>query len=213
MGNRAMLTLLLLLFFSTNLVPSALAIWLTLPTTGTKCVSDEIQHNVVVLADYVVIPSDHAHNLTIAVKVPFCDFSTASFFNYSFVCLLPWFACWRICFVVDFLLLFSFGKLFFVVGNLKGFAEVLLAQLITWKTMLWKFVNFRSYLWLFIIPLSYVGHDFCVIRLWCYNNVMNFHNFVLFLHIFISECNFYCLKLLGICWYMLVEPEWSRCWR
>ncbi|KAG5041094.1 hypothetical protein AAZX31_05G158400 [Glycine max] len=68
MGNRAMLTL-LLFFFSTKLFPSALAIWLSLPTTGTKCVSEEIQHNIVVLADYVVIPSDHTHNPTIAVKV------------------------------------------------------------------------------------------------------------------------------------------------
>ncbi|KAK7399673.1 hypothetical protein VNO78_10861 [Psophocarpus tetragonolobus] len=69
MGKRVMLTL--LVFFCTNLilVPSALAIWLTLPTAGTKCVSEEIQHNVVVLADYVVIPSDHTLNPTIAVKV------------------------------------------------------------------------------------------------------------------------------------------------
>lgn len=69
MGNKATLSLLILLFFSTNLVPSAFAIWLTLPTSGTKCVSEEIQHNVVVLADYVVIPSDNTHNPTIAVKV------------------------------------------------------------------------------------------------------------------------------------------------
>ncbi|ESW31584.1 hypothetical protein PHAVU_002G250200 [Phaseolus vulgaris] len=72
MGNRGVSTLLLLFcffFFSINLVPSALAIWLTVPTSGTKCVSEEIQHNVVVLADYVVIPSDHSQNPTIAVKV------------------------------------------------------------------------------------------------------------------------------------------------
>lgn len=73
MGNGALSTLVLvfLCFFSTNLVPSALAIWLTLPTSGTKCVSEEIQSNVVVLADYVVVPEDHTHNPTIAVKVPF----------------------------------------------------------------------------------------------------------------------------------------------
>ncbi|CAJ1938289.1 unnamed protein product [Sphenostylis stenocarpa] len=71
MGNRGVSKLLLLFFFfffSTNLVPSALAIWLTLPASGTKCVSEEIQHNVVVLADYVIIPTDHSHNPTIAVK-------------------------------------------------------------------------------------------------------------------------------------------------
>nr|AFK41994.1 unknown [Lotus japonicus] len=71
MEIRAMLTLLFLsfCFFSTNLVPSALAIWLTLPATGTKCVSEEIQSNVVVLADYVLVSDDHSHNPTIGVKV------------------------------------------------------------------------------------------------------------------------------------------------
>lgn len=37
------------------LVSPVKAIWLTLPSSGTKCVSEEIQGNVVVLADYVVI--------------------------------------------------------------------------------------------------------------------------------------------------------------
>lgn len=91
MEIRAMLTLLFLsfCFFSTNLVPSALAIWLTLPATGTKCVSEEIQSNVVVLADYVLVSDDHSHNPTIGVKVPpfpffrtpFWDFFRGSFFN------------------------------------------------------------------------------------------------------------------------------------
>ncbi|GMH24755.1 hypothetical protein Nepgr_026598 [Nepenthes gracilis] len=46
------------------------AIWLSLPASGTKCVSEEIQNNVVVLADYYVITDDHsAHEPTIAVKV------------------------------------------------------------------------------------------------------------------------------------------------
>ncbi|KAL2343155.1 hypothetical protein Fmac_004440 [Flemingia macrophylla] len=66
MGKRLFL---LFLFFSSNLLPSALAIWLTLPVSGTKCVSEEIQNNVVVLADYVVVPDEHSHNPTIAVKV------------------------------------------------------------------------------------------------------------------------------------------------
>ncbi|GAB2229720.1 hypothetical protein Droror1_Dr00013972 [Drosera rotundifolia] len=46
------------------------AIWLSLPATGTKCVSEEIQNNVVVLADYYVIAEDHtAHEPTISIKV------------------------------------------------------------------------------------------------------------------------------------------------
>ncbi|GER26723.1 transmembrane emp24 domain-containing protein p24 delta 3, partial [Striga asiatica] len=46
------------------------AIWLSLPSSGTKCVSEEIQSNVVVLADYVVISDDHVHPTpTISAKV------------------------------------------------------------------------------------------------------------------------------------------------
>ncbi|CAA2982353.1 transmembrane emp24 domain-containing p24delta3-like [Olea europaea subsp. europaea] len=46
------------------------AIWLTMPASGNKCVSEEIQNNVVVLADYIVISDDRVHrNPTIAVKV------------------------------------------------------------------------------------------------------------------------------------------------
>ncbi|KAL6545757.1 hypothetical protein OROGR_009631 [Orobanche gracilis] len=46
------------------------AIWLSLPASGTKCVSEEIQSNVVVLADYVVITDDHVHPTpTISAKV------------------------------------------------------------------------------------------------------------------------------------------------
>lgn len=46
------------------------AIWLSLPASGTKCVSEEIQSNVVVLADYVVISDDHVHSTpTISAKV------------------------------------------------------------------------------------------------------------------------------------------------
>lgn len=46
------------------------AIWLNLPARGTKCVSEELQNNVVVLADYVVITDDHVHPTpTISCKV------------------------------------------------------------------------------------------------------------------------------------------------
>ncbi|KAK9929351.1 hypothetical protein M0R45_026453 [Rubus argutus] len=52
-----------------SLLRPGLAIWLTLPSSGTKCVSEEIQNNVVVLADYVVISDDHSHSPTISAKV------------------------------------------------------------------------------------------------------------------------------------------------
>ncbi|KAG5580929.1 hypothetical protein H5410_051556 [Solanum commersonii] len=46
------------------------AIWLSLPPTGTKCVSEELHNNVVVLADYVVISDDHVHPTpTISARV------------------------------------------------------------------------------------------------------------------------------------------------
>ncbi|KAK4777634.1 hypothetical protein SAY87_017821 [Trapa incisa] len=45
------------------------AVWMTLRSTGMKCVSEEIQHNVVVLADYVVAPDEHANYPYITVKV------------------------------------------------------------------------------------------------------------------------------------------------
>ncbi|OVA10423.1 GOLD [Macleaya cordata] len=60
------------LFFllcSVSLLPIGQAIWLNLPSSGTKCVSEEIQTNVVVLADYTVISEDHDHLPTISTKV------------------------------------------------------------------------------------------------------------------------------------------------
>ncbi|XVF68128.1 hypothetical protein PTKIN_Ptkin10aG0178400 [Pterospermum kingtungense] len=58
----------ILLWASSN-APVGDAIWLNLPSTGTKCVSEEIQNNVVVLADYVVVSENHGHIPTISVKV------------------------------------------------------------------------------------------------------------------------------------------------
>lgn len=53
--------------------PTAEAIWMEVPSSGTKCVSEEIHSNVVVLADYNVIgDEEHAQaNVvpTISVKV------------------------------------------------------------------------------------------------------------------------------------------------
>lgn len=69
---RSEMLLVLLFSFMGLLVPSAKAIWLTLPSSGTKCVSEEIQTNVVVLADYYVIDDsiDHHQNIpTISVRV------------------------------------------------------------------------------------------------------------------------------------------------
>ncbi|XP_072996267.1 transmembrane emp24 domain-containing protein p24delta3-like isoform X3 [Typha latifolia] len=46
------------------------AVWLNMPVTGTKCVSEEIQPNVVVLADYAVMYEGSTHGQpTIAIKV------------------------------------------------------------------------------------------------------------------------------------------------
>ncbi|KAL5199818.1 hypothetical protein ABZP36_021021 [Zizania latifolia] len=46
------------------------AVWIDLPLTGTKCVSEEIQPNVVVLADYAIMyESHHTAHPTVAVKV------------------------------------------------------------------------------------------------------------------------------------------------
>ncbi|XP_009801860.1 transmembrane emp24 domain-containing protein p24delta3 [Nicotiana tabacum] len=46
------------------------AIWLTVPASGTKCVSEELHNNVVVLADYFAISDDHSNPIpTISVKV------------------------------------------------------------------------------------------------------------------------------------------------
>ncbi|KAF2589734.1 hypothetical protein F2Q70_00039866 [Brassica cretica] len=60
------LTTAILLFI---LLPYGEAIWLDVPTTGTKCVSEEIQSNIVVLADYIIISEDHSLKPTISAKV------------------------------------------------------------------------------------------------------------------------------------------------
>ncbi|KAL2893192.1 Transmembrane emp24 domain-containing protein p24delta3 [Bienertia sinuspersici] len=56
------------LMISSRLIVSE-GIWLNLPNTGTKCVSEEIQNNVVVVADYVVI-DEHGHATpTVSAKI------------------------------------------------------------------------------------------------------------------------------------------------
>ncbi|KAG0543954.1 hypothetical protein BDA96_02G233500 [Sorghum bicolor] len=51
------------------------AVWLEIAPSGTKCVSEEIQSNVVVIGDYSVLYEHHHAHPTIAVKVtsPFGD--------------------------------------------------------------------------------------------------------------------------------------------
>ncbi|XP_018460012.1 transmembrane emp24 domain-containing protein p24delta3-like [Raphanus sativus] len=60
------LTTALLLFI---MVPVGETIWLDVPPSGTKCVSEEIQSNIVVLADYIIISEDHSIKPTISAKV------------------------------------------------------------------------------------------------------------------------------------------------
>ncbi|KAE8713429.1 Transmembrane emp24 domain-containing protein p24delta5 [Hibiscus syriacus] len=77
-GGRAacLLPIILVLCLTRNncMLPVAEAIWLTIPSSGTKCVSEEIQSNVVVLADYYVIDEhnpDHIPTISARVTSPF----------------------------------------------------------------------------------------------------------------------------------------------
>lgn len=54
-----------LLLCNMLLAPGVTAVWLNLPASGTKCVSEEIQPNVVVLADYAVVHEGPADGLPI----------------------------------------------------------------------------------------------------------------------------------------------------
>ncbi|CAH2047105.1 unnamed protein product [Thlaspi arvense] len=56
-------------FLVPELMPVCEAVWLNIPHTGTKCVSEEIQSKVVVLADYLVISDEHSVFPTVSVKV------------------------------------------------------------------------------------------------------------------------------------------------
>ncbi|CAK7357032.1 unnamed protein product [Dovyalis caffra] len=68
-GKLVLVCILGVLICSSNLFMFSEAVWLNLPASGTKCVSEEIHSNVVVLADYVVVSDDHSHVPTISVKV------------------------------------------------------------------------------------------------------------------------------------------------
>ncbi|XP_074302989.1 transmembrane emp24 domain-containing protein p24delta3-like isoform X2 [Silene latifolia] len=70
MGNVKRMNGLMVLIWMTNLFHLTMAIWLNLPKSGTKCVSEEIHPNVVVLADYYVISDEHtSQEPTISLKV------------------------------------------------------------------------------------------------------------------------------------------------
>ncbi|XP_059630770.1 transmembrane emp24 domain-containing protein p24delta3-like [Cornus florida] len=69
--TRAVVWLVLASCWTIYQLPITQAIWLTLPSSGTKCVSEEIRSNVVVLADYAVITDNEHPNVipTIAARV------------------------------------------------------------------------------------------------------------------------------------------------
>ncbi|RDX73184.1 Transmembrane emp24 domain-containing protein p24delta3 [Mucuna pruriens] len=71
LSSRTRNPLLLLLCFTNLMFLRTQAVWLTIPSKGTKCMSEEIQTHVVVLADYYVIADDvKGHQLqTISAKV------------------------------------------------------------------------------------------------------------------------------------------------
>ncbi|CAN0891243.1 Transmembrane emp24 domain-containing protein p24delta5 [Linum grandiflorum] len=55
-------------------LPAARGIWFPIPSTGTKCVSEEIHNNVVVLADYYVINEhkpEHVPKVSARVTSPY----------------------------------------------------------------------------------------------------------------------------------------------
>ncbi|KAJ6942073.1 transmembrane emp24 domain-containing protein p24delta3-like [Populus alba x Populus x berolinensis] len=68
-GKMVLGCILGVLICSSNLFTVSQGVWLNLPPTGTKCVSEEIHNNVVVLSDYVVVSDNHSHIPTISVKV------------------------------------------------------------------------------------------------------------------------------------------------
>ncbi|XP_061982717.1 transmembrane emp24 domain-containing protein p24delta3-like [Populus nigra] len=68
-GKMVLGCILGVLICGSNLFTVSQGVWLNLPPTGTKCVSEEIHNNVVVLSDYVVVSDDHSHIPTISVKV------------------------------------------------------------------------------------------------------------------------------------------------
>ncbi|KAJ9158880.1 hypothetical protein P3X46_024424 [Hevea brasiliensis] len=67
--RRELVLQLLLTLWIWGTVRVSEGIWLNLPASGTKCVSEELHTNVVVLADYVVVSEDNSRLPTISIKV------------------------------------------------------------------------------------------------------------------------------------------------
>jgi hypothetical protein len=68
---RVTVLFLVLLCLASHLVPIAEAIWLNIPNSGMKCMSEDIQTNVVILTDYYVVDEgvQPHHTPTIFAKV------------------------------------------------------------------------------------------------------------------------------------------------
>lgn len=91
MRREVVVSLLVMCFIGSDVVQEGEGIWLNVPPSKNKCVSEEIQNNVVVLADYVVVYDDPAHvTPTISVKVwfPLLPLSLYFFNFYSFACIV-----------------------------------------------------------------------------------------------------------------------------
>ncbi|MFS7967844.1 putative GOLD domain-containing protein [Helianthus anomalus] len=70
MTDKSRLLLPIFLLLTLVFVQIGESVWLNLPKSGNKCVSEEIHNNVVVVGDYVVISDDHLHPTpTISSKV------------------------------------------------------------------------------------------------------------------------------------------------
>lgn len=91
MAAATSLTLVLAALLATMLL-GAEAVWLDMPLTGTKCVSEEIQPNVVVLADYALMYDARGTvHPTVAVKVSAAQSPPLVFaFSGSSVLILIW---------------------------------------------------------------------------------------------------------------------------
>ncbi|XP_071736879.1 transmembrane emp24 domain-containing protein p24delta4-like [Rutidosis leptorrhynchoides] len=70
MTEKSRLLIPILVLMLLILVQNGESVWLNLPKSGNKCVTEEIHNNVVVVGDYVVISDDHLHPTpTISAKV------------------------------------------------------------------------------------------------------------------------------------------------
>lgn len=76
--------LLVLLLCLTSLSLKTQAVWMTIPSSGTKCVSEDIQTHVVVLADYYVVTEEGPQLQTISAKVCLHKLTIYYYFLFNF---------------------------------------------------------------------------------------------------------------------------------